>query len=160
MIEMIRLDDRLIHGQVAVKWSKHLNVDRIIVASDEAAANELQANALKMAAPSSIKAYVLPIENAVNIVNDPRSASMKMLIVTDAPEKIYNFATKIDEKPYINLANYGRIAGSLDERTKITDTLYLNQDESKKLSELAEAGFEVAYQALPEDSKIIIEKLV
>ncbi len=159
MISMIRLDDRLIHGQVAVKWSKHLNVDRIIVASDEAAANELQANALKMAAPSSIKAFVLPIENAINIANDPRSASMKMLIVTDSPTKIYEFAKKLEEKPYINLANYGRLAGSLDEREKITDTLYLNAEERAQLTELSEAGFEVAYQALPEDSKRNMDKL-
>lgn len=40
MIEMIRLDDRLVHGQVAVIWSKRLGVDRIIVASDEAANDE------------------------------------------------------------------------------------------------------------------------
>lgn len=39
MITMARVDDRLIHGQVAVKWSKELNISRIIVASDTIAKN-------------------------------------------------------------------------------------------------------------------------
>ena len=62
MISMLRVDDRLIHGQVAVMWSKQLAVTRIIVANDEIAANELQASALKMAAPAGVKAAILPVE--------------------------------------------------------------------------------------------------
>ena len=51
MIAMLRLDERMIHGQVAVKWSRHTEVDRIVVASDEAAASPLTQKALMMAAP-------------------------------------------------------------------------------------------------------------
>ena len=47
MITMARVDDRLIHGQVAVKWSKELNITRIIVASDSIAKNAVQVAALK-----------------------------------------------------------------------------------------------------------------
>jgi PTS system mannose-specific IIB component len=39
MIKLIRLDERLIHGQVAIRWSKYLGVDRILVLNDEAAKN-------------------------------------------------------------------------------------------------------------------------
>ena len=42
MISMIRLDERLIHGQVAVVWSRYLGVDRIVVANDEILNNETQ----------------------------------------------------------------------------------------------------------------------
>ena len=54
MIKMMRVDDRLIHGQVAVMWSKELGIQRIIVASDTIAANTIQVNALKMAAPAGV----------------------------------------------------------------------------------------------------------
>lgn len=70
MISMIRIDDRLIHGQVAVMWSKQLGVSRILVASDKIAANDMQVNALKMAAPAGIKAFVLPIQKAADLIND------------------------------------------------------------------------------------------
>lgn len=41
MITLIRLDERLIHGQIATKWSKHTNVTHIVVANDEAANNKI-----------------------------------------------------------------------------------------------------------------------
>lgn len=55
MISMVRIDDRLVHGQVAVKWSKQLSVSRIVVVSDSIAQNEIQVSALKMAAPANCK---------------------------------------------------------------------------------------------------------
>lgn len=53
MIKMLRIDDRLIHGQIAVVWSKELGVDRIVVANDKVAVNDVQKATLKMAAPAS-----------------------------------------------------------------------------------------------------------
>ena len=67
MISMMRIDDRLIHGQVAVMWSKELGISRIIVASDAIASNEIQVSALKMAAPAGVKAAILPINKAIGI---------------------------------------------------------------------------------------------
>lgn len=42
MISLVRIDDRLIHGQVAVVWTKHLGVNRILVANDQIVNNEVQ----------------------------------------------------------------------------------------------------------------------
>lgn len=39
MIKLFRIDERLIHGQIAIKWSRHTGVDSIVVANDHAAAN-------------------------------------------------------------------------------------------------------------------------
>lgn len=44
MIKLLRLDDRMIHGQIATKWSRVLSVDRIIVINDEAANNSIVKN--------------------------------------------------------------------------------------------------------------------
>lgn len=88
MITMARVDDRLIHGQVAVKWSKELNISRIIVASDSIAKNAVQVAALKGAAPSGVKAAILTIEKAQNILNDPRSKDMRILLVSNDPRDI------------------------------------------------------------------------
>ncbi len=53
MIKLVRLDERMIHGQIAIKWSRHTGVDRIIVVSDEAAANPIIQKSLLMAAPAT-----------------------------------------------------------------------------------------------------------
>ena len=59
-----RIDERLIHGQVAGIWSTSLGTQRIIVANDEAASDPLQKSSLRMAAPSTMRLSVLPVETA------------------------------------------------------------------------------------------------
>lgn len=66
MIIQIRVDDRLIHGQIAVVWSKQFNTTHMVVANDKAAKNEVQQMTLKMATPNGIKvlieAWMLPLK--------------------------------------------------------------------------------------------------
>ena len=47
MIKLFRIDERLIHGQIAIKWSRHTGVDSIVVANDHAAANVMIQKSLK-----------------------------------------------------------------------------------------------------------------
>lgn len=153
MITMMRVDDRLIHGQVAVMWSKELNIQRIIVASDQIAANELQASALKMAAPAGVKAAILSIDKAVEILNDPRAASMRILVISNNPEDLLRVAEKIQEKPVLNIANYGRIGGSLSEKTKVAESVYLTDYDCDVIHKIAGLGLEIIHQPLPSDTR-------
>ena len=160
MISMLRGDDRLIHGQVAVMWSKQLAVSRIIVANDAIAANELQASALKMAAPAGIKAAVLPIAKARGIINDPRAAGMKILVISNNPQDLRDVLRGVSERPVLNVANYGRIGGSLAEKKKITETVYLTPEDVETIKEIHNMGVEVIYQPLPNDPREDFMKLM
>ena len=82
MIVQIRIDDRLIHGQVAMVWSKELNTPRIIVANNDAAANETVKMTLKMATPTGIKTIVKDLDGAIELINDPRSKDMRIFGLT------------------------------------------------------------------------------
>lgn len=158
---MIRIDDRLIHGQVAVMWSKQLGVSRILVASDKIAANDMQVNALKMAAPAGIKAFVLPIQKAADLINDPRAASMKILVLSNNPKDIYEVLQKINEKPLLNLANYGRIGGEpLSEKQKLTETVYVTNEDKEIFNKIFNMGYDFEYQPLPSDAKQSLKELL
>ena len=161
MIKMMRVDDRLIHGQVAVMWSKELGIQRIIVASDKIAANAIQVNALKMAAPAGVKAAILPIEKAVGILNDPRSAEMKILVISNDPEDLLKVAEKISEKPVVNVANYGRIGGGpLSSKEKISESVYVTEHDKEVLNKIAGQGLEIIHQPLPSDGRQDFMKLL
>ncbi len=60
----IRIDDRLIHGQVATRWSTGLGVSRIMVANDAVAADEMQKGILRMVAPPGIATSIISKEKA------------------------------------------------------------------------------------------------
>lgn len=161
MISMIRIDDRLIHGQVAVMWSKQLGISRILIASDKIAANDMQVNALKIAAPAGIKAFVLPIQKAADLINDPRTASMKILVLSNNPKDIYEVLQKINEKPLLNLANYGRIGGGpLSEKRKLTETVYVTNEDKEIFNKIFDMGYDFEYQPLPSDAKQSLKELL
>lgn len=161
MIKMMRVDDRLIHGQVAVMWSRELGIERIIVASDKIASNAIQVSALKMAAPAGVKAAILPIEKAVGILNDPRSENMKILVLSNDPEDLKRVLEQISEKPVLNVANYGRIGGgSLSDKEKIAESLYVTPRDKEILHEIQGFGVEVIHQPLPSDPRKDLIKML
>lgn len=155
MIKMLRIDDRLIHGQVAVVWSKNLNVSRIVVISDSISENEIQKAALKMAAPDNIKAFILPVEKALKLLNDPRSKNLSIMVVMNDPKEVKQVLEGLDPegKPeMMDLANYGRIAGDIEKKNKISDTVYLTDDEKQIFKDLSNEDFKFIHQPLPSDA--------
>ncbi len=63
----IRIDDRLIHGQVATMWTNNLGATRIMVINDEVANNDLQKSVLRMAAPSNVSTSIISRDTAEKI---------------------------------------------------------------------------------------------
>lgn len=160
MISMARIDDRLIHGQVAVKWSKELGISRIIVASDSIAKNAVQVAALKDAAPAGVKAAILPIEKAQGILNDPRSKDMKILLVSNDPRDILAVFKGIEERPVLNVANYGRINGPIAGKQKVSDSVYLTDGDRAVLHEISDMGVEIIHQPVPENDRKDLMSLI
>lgn len=153
MISMARIDDRLIHGQVAVKWSKELGISRIIVASDTVAANSLQVAALKAAAPEGVKAAVVSTEKAIGLLSDPRSKDMKILLLSNDPRDLLAVYKGICDRPVLDIANYGRIGEDLSSKQKLSDSVYLTEGDKAVVKEIAELGVEIIHQALPGDPR-------
>lgn len=153
MILMARVDDRLIHGQVAVKWCKELDVNRILVASDTIAKNDVQKSALKMAAPSGVKASILPISKAVHVINDPRSKGLRILLVSNDPADLLAVFEGIEERPTLDVANYGRINGPIAGKKKISDSVYLTEEDERSIRKIADLGIEVITQPVPTDAR-------
>ncbi|AJO21248.1 PTS sugar transporter subunit IIB [Weizmannia coagulans] len=81
MIVALRVDERLIHGQVAMTWTKALKLDGLVVANDEAANNEIQKMSLKMAVPQEIKCIIKTVESAIQLLNDPRAQKMRLMVL-------------------------------------------------------------------------------
>ena len=69
-IRLVRIDDRLIHGQVATVWTRLSKAERIIVISDEVARDHLRKTLLRQVAPPGVKVNVIPVEKFVEIYFD------------------------------------------------------------------------------------------
>lgn len=149
MISMIRIDDRLLHGQVAFVWTKHLGVNRIIVGNDSAARNDIQKMSLKMAAPENIKCSILTIDETINVLNDPRAKAMKILIVVNNPADARRIVEKVEDIPYVNISNYGLLFRDLSARKKVTDTIYVTGEDIEEFNKIFKYGKRIEYQIVP-----------
>ncbi|WP_125580281.1 PTS system mannose/fructose/N-acetylgalactosamine-transporter subunit IIB [Lacticaseibacillus suibinensis] len=155
MISMMRCDDRLIHGQVALLWSKELQLSRIIVASDQAAKSDIQKNALLLAAPAGIKVAVVPVAKAIELANDPRGAKLKMLLLTNTVANLKTLVDNVDVETKVDIANVGRIGGgNLNDKHKISETVYLTDDEVEAVKAIGEKRNNFVYQPLPSDTPV------
>ncbi|MFJ5484535.1 PTS system mannose/fructose/N-acetylgalactosamine-transporter subunit IIB [Pectobacterium actinidiae] len=160
MISLIRIDDRLIHGQVAVVWTKHLGVNRILVANDQIVNNDVQKMSLRMAAPDTAKCAIMTVADAVDVLNDARSDSMKILIIINNAADARRLIEQVPAIKTLNVANYGRITDNLAAKTRVSDTVYVTPEDVVDFHAIAERGVAVEYQVLPSHPiKNLIEML-
>ncbi|MDR2661155.1 MAG: mannose/fructose/sorbose PTS transporter subunit IIA [Lactobacillaceae bacterium] len=87
-LRLVRIDSRLLHGQVATAWTKEAQPKRIIVVSDAVAKDELRKSLIVQAAPSGTKASVIPISKLVEIWDDKRFENIPTLLLFENPEDI------------------------------------------------------------------------
>ena len=110
-ITALRVDDRLIHGQVAMTWTKQLAVQGIVVANDEAANDNTQKMALKMAVPGGIKSLIKPVDEAIRILNNPKASRMRILVLTRTVKDALKIRQSVGEIGFLNVGNTGRFDG-------------------------------------------------
>lgn len=158
MIKTLRVDERLIHGQIAMVWSRELNIDGIVVANDETAGNETQQMALKMAVPSGIKVIIKTLDGAISLLNDPRADKMKLLVLVRTVGDAVTLAKALPNIEYVNIGNVGKAIQA--QKTTLTQFVMLTDDELVKLKELVEIYPETALQNLPSDKKELAQNFV
>lgn len=80
MIALVRADDRLLHGLVAVSWTSDVAPETILIANDAAAKDTFLSNTMKMAKPAGVKMGIKSIEGAVKALNNPINDGKKIFL--------------------------------------------------------------------------------
>ena len=160
-IAALRVDDRLIHGQVAMTWTKQLRVQGIVVANDDAANDNTQKMALKMAVPAGIKVLIKPVEEAIRVLNDPRAAKMRILVLTRTVKDALKVRKQVGEIEFLNVGNVGRFDGvDASEKQLLSPTIMLTDAEVKALRELVEVDPKTCIQQVPNDEQKLVKDII
>jgi fructoselysine/glucoselysine PTS system EIIB component len=160
MISQVRVDDRLIHGQVAVVWTKELNSPLLIVANDEAARNKIMQMTLKMAVPTGMKLLIRSVEDAIQIFNDPRGSNKRIFAIVNSVSDATKIAKNVQNIDSINVANAGRFDKSdPKQKTMLFHSVLLNPEELTAAQELAALPQIKAYnQVLPNNPRLDLKE--
>lgn len=158
MIVLFRVDERLVHGQVAVAWSKTLKITHIIVANDQTAKSELQKTALKMAAPGDVKISIQGLDNAVAVINDPRLSDKRVMAVVKTLEDALHLVKLLPGLEAVNIGNYGRLDNK-EGRKKYSSYVQLDEGDIACLKEI-NAIVPVEIQIVPDSQKQMLDNFL
>ena len=147
----LRVDERLIHGQIAMVWSRELNLDGILVANDEVAENETQQMALKMAVPSGVNVLIRSVDDVASILKDKRAKKKQLLVLVRTIQDATRLAEQVSNMSYINIGNVGKSVEG--DKQVLTQFVMLTEKELTSLERLVQIYPETALQNVPSDKK-------
>lgn len=146
----VRIDERLIHGQVAGIWAPSLHTQRIIVINDEAAADSLQKSSLRMAAPTSMRLSVLPVESAAKNIRSGKYGKQRLFLVFKNPTDVLRYLKAGGKLTHVNVGNMSYKEGSKD----ITKSIKVLEEEIDVFESIAAMDINVTAQLVPNDPVI------
>lgn len=143
----VRIDERLIHGQVAGIWSTSLDTQRIIVINDEAANDPLQRSSLRMATPASMRLSVLPVEKAAENINAGKYGNQRIFLLFKSPKDVLRFLESGGVLPNLNVGNMSYKEGARE----VTKSIQVLPEEEQIFEEIADKGIIITAQLVPND---------
>lgn len=155
-INLARIDTRLLHGQVATAWTPASKANRIIVASDTVAKDDLRKQLIKQAAPGGVKANVVPVSKLVEVSKDPRFGNTQALILF---ETVQDALRAVEGGVQIEELNVGSMAHSTG-KTMVNNVLSMDKDDVAAFEKLQQLGVAFDVRKVPNDSKKNLFELI
>lgn len=153
---LLRIDDRLIHGQVATRWVKETGVTRIIVVNDRIAEDRMRTTMLKQAVPPGVVAHTVGVDKMVRVYNNPEYADDKVMLLFTNPGDVRTLHTR--GLP-IESVNIGGIAFK-EGRTMLDMSVSVDQDDVEAFEALDREGVELEVRKVTSDRKVKLMDLL
>lgn len=150
----IRIDDRLLHGQVVNFWGTSLKVGRIMVVNDEVANDEMQKSILRMVAPSGVRTSIITKEKAANNILNNRYEGQRVMMIVKNPKDILDL---MDLGLDIKEVNVGNMANRKDT-IQIKKSISLTKEEFKDFDELEKRGVVLTAIMVPDEKKTYLKE--
>lgn len=152
-VKMIRIDDRLIHGQIVAAWVKSLSIKRIWIADDGVAKDTFITNVMKMVAPPDTELTITGTDEVGRLLPELDGSDKNTLILVKYP-KVAKLL--FDSGVLLRELNVGGM-GANAERRKLFKNISASEEERKTLIELKEEGVKVYFQVTPHEKQTVFE---
>ena len=156
-VALVRVDNRLVHGQVLEAWLPALDAHGILVADDEAAGNVLARSAMALAIPPGVNFEVLRVEAAAGLLRPGGKgpqAPRTLVLLRDVRDAVALSEAGVPV-PQLNLGNvhFGR------GRMQVSPSVFLDAGELAALEKLSRAGTQVEVRAVPSEAPLRLPDL-
>jgi len=142
---LVRIDDRLIHGQVIAVWCKQRRFSRIVILDDGVAADAFMQEVLSLAAPPDLQVDVFSIEDGIQVLNEDTSNWGATMVLMKSPltaQQLYDGGLKY------RALNIGGI-GSGPDRKNVFKNIAFSKEDVTILKYLMDQGVEITLLTVP-----------
>lgn len=150
MIKRVRIDDRLMHAQVVMNWSRYLSIGGILIVSDAVAADSMRQMAVKVSKPANMKLFIKSVQEAIGVVEKLNGFSYNSMIVVENVPDAYALMKNCPCLREVTLTAGGQKMA--DGRRRVSDLLCLSEEDIRLLEEIEQMGCKVEIRKLPEDT--------
>lgn len=154
-IVLVRIDDRLIHGQVMTSWLNYTSANKIMIIDDKVAEDPFMKNVLKTCVPANVKLATFTVERAVSRLRKGFTGD-RCIILVKYPETLYRLMEAGIVFDEINIGGMG-VSGT---RKKFFRNISASEEEKVMLKELADAGSKISVRIIAEDHATDIAKML
>lgn len=155
-IGLVRIDDRLIHGQVATRWTKETNVSRIIVVSDEVAADKVRKTLLTQVAPPGVSAHVVDVDKMVRVWNNPKYARDRVMLLFTNPTDVVRVVEQGVEVKSVNIGGMAFRQG----KTQVNNAVSVDDKDIEAFKKLNARGIELEVRKVSNDPRLKMMDLI
>ncbi|MFT8340905.1 PTS sugar transporter subunit IIB [Clostridium beijerinckii] len=149
MIKLVRIDHRLLHGQVVFSWTKALGVSRIIVVNNETAKDEMKKVSLSLSKPVGVTLNVFSVDDILARILKVEQLKENIMIIFGGTKETLEFCERY---PKITEINYGGIANKENSK-QYSSAIFLNEEELEDTKKLKEMGIKLYIQQVPTSKK-------
>lgn len=154
MISLIRIDDRLIHGQVCTQWLHYSRAKKILIIDDATAKDMFMSKMLTKMAPLGTTVEVLTCEDSISRLKELlETFNDNIMILTKGPSPILNM---IENEIHVENVIVGGM-GKNGERSTLYKNISASQAERDCFKKIIDKGVKVYLQVLPSDKQVDID---
>ncbi|MGO3732892.1 MAG: PTS system mannose/fructose/N-acetylgalactosamine-transporter subunit IIB [Vagococcus sp.] len=141
----VRIDGRLVHGQVANLWIPKLQIDRVIVVDDRVSESDIEKSGLRLATPAGVTLSVLPVERASKQLLEERYGNQRLFILSRKPQPLLGL---IEQGVALDEINIGNMSKGEDTHM-ITNSISVNKDDVTTFKAIDGHGTKLVSQMVP-----------
>ncbi|MDR2709713.1 MAG: PTS sugar transporter subunit IIB [Elusimicrobiota bacterium] len=149
-IVLVRIDDRLVHGQIVQGWLKNINVDKIAVASDFIASDEMQKLLMSLAVPNTIELEIKTLEGIAEQLIANAYEKPRTMIIAAKPSEILFLINKGAKFQSVNVGGMH----FAKNKKQILPNIFTDDEDIAILKEISQRGIELEGRILPMDERV------
>ncbi len=153
-ILLTRIDNRLIHGQVATQWTGAIDANLLLVANDNVAGDKMRQGLMNMAAPSYAQTRFFTVQKTIDIIGKA-SPAQRIFIICETPQDVVRLVEGGVPIKKVNIGNMHMAEG----KRQVATSVAVDDSDVAAFKRLQELGVELSIQRVPDIAEESIDKL-